>query len=93
MPVVKRSVEPVYVCRGDIPKGVKNELEAVTINTLSGVICQLSSLAKHAEDIFGELFLEASDIYKRACSAQERIERLNVKITQLDSAGEESKFL
>ena len=93
MPVVKRLVEPVYVSRGPIPKGVKNELEAVAVNTLSGIILQLSSLAKHSESIFTELFDEASGIYQRTCSAQERIGALAKKVTKLDSAGEESKYM
>lgn len=89
MPVVKRLVEPVHVSRVAIPKGVRHELEAVSVNTLSGIIDQLSSLAKHSESIFAELFIEATDIYDRTCNAQERITALAHKCTQLDSAGEE----
>eukprot|EP00794_Sanderia_malayensis_P000355 gene355-988_t len=93
MPVIKRAVEPVYVSRGEIPKNAKNGLEAVAVNTLSGVIYQLSSLAYHAENIFGELFNEAYGIFERTCNAQKRIEQLSTKVTKLDSAVEESKLL
>ena len=89
MPVVKRLVVPIQPSRAPIPKGVKNELEAVSVNTLSGVILQLSSLAKHAESIFAELFNEANGIHQRTCSAQQRLDQLAVKVTKLDSAGEE----
>lgn len=92
MPVVKRLVEPVHCSRAAIPKGVRNELEAVSVNTLSSVILQLSSLAKHAESIFSELFTEANSIHQRSVSVQQRLEQLAVKVTKLDSAGEESKF-
>lgn len=92
MPVVKRLVEPVHCSRAAIPKGVRDELEAVSVNTLSSVILQLSSLAKHAESIFSELFTEANSIHQRSVSVQQRLEQLVVKVTKLDSAGEESKF-
>ncbi|KAB1267882.1 Wiskott-Aldrich syndrome protein family member 3 [Camelus dromedarius] len=47
------------------------------------------SPGKHAEDIFGELFNEANNFYIRANSLQDRIDRLAVKVTQLDSTVEE----
>lgn len=49
----------------------------------------LSFPGKHAEDIFGELFNEANTFYLRANSLQDRIDRLAVKVTQLDSTVEE----
>lgn len=89
MPVVKRLVQPIHANRGEIPKGSQNELEAFSVNSLSSVILQLSSLAKHAESIFAELFNEATGIHQRTVSAQQRLEHLAVKVTKLDSAGEE----
>ncbi|XP_058483666.1 actin-binding protein WASF3 isoform X2 [Solea solea] len=44
---------------------------------------------KHAENVFGELFNEANTFYVRANSLQNRIDRLAVKVTQLDSSVEE----
>ncbi len=44
---------------------------------------------RHAEDIFGELFNEASIFYMRMNSLQERVDLLAVKVTQLDSTVEE----
>ncbi|XP_077015014.1 actin-binding protein WASF3 isoform X2 [Tamandua tetradactyla] len=89
MPLVKRSIEPRHLCRGALPDGVTSELECVTNSTLAAIIRQLSSLSKHAEDIFGELFNEANSFYIRANSLQDRIDRLAVKVTQLDSTVEE----
>ncbi|XP_004715461.1 wiskott-Aldrich syndrome protein family member 3 isoform X1 [Echinops telfairi] len=89
MPLVKRSIEPRHLCRGALPEGVPSELECVTNSTLAAIIRQLSSLSKHAEDIFGELFSEANSFYVRANSLQDRIDRLAVKVTQLDSTVEE----
>lgn len=89
MPLVKRNIDPRHLCRGELPEGIGSELECVMNNTLSAIIRQLSSLSKHAEDIFGELFNEANSFYLRANSLQDRIDRLAVKVTQLDSTVEE----
>lgn len=42
-----------------------------------------------AENVFGELFNEANTFYVRANSLQDRMDRLAVKVTQLDSSVEE----
>ncbi|XP_061777158.1 wiskott-Aldrich syndrome protein family member 3b isoform X1 [Nerophis ophidion] len=89
MPLVKRNIHPRHLCRGELPEGIGSELECVMNNTLSAIIRQLSSLSRHAEDIFGELFKEANAFYLRANSLQDRIDRLAVKVTQLDSTVEE----
>ncbi|XP_032075539.1 wiskott-Aldrich syndrome protein family member 3 isoform X2 [Thamnophis elegans] len=89
MPLIKRNIEPRHLCQGALPEGITSELECVTNSTLAAIIRQLSSLSKHAEDIFGELFNEANNFYIRANSLQDRIDRLSVKVTQLDSTVEE----
>ncbi|KAM3869205.1 actin-binding protein WASF3-like [Diretmus argenteus] len=89
MPLVKRNIEPRHLCHGAVPDGIGSELECVTNNTLSAIIRQLSSLSKHAENVFGELFNEANTFYVRANSLQDRMDRLAVKVTQLDSSVEE----
>lgn len=97
MPLLQRVIEPVHVCRETLPFdeqgalaiAVPNELECVTNATLANVIRQLSSLSKHAEDMFGAMFHEATNLAARANSLQGRIDRLAVKVTQLDSSVEE----
>ncbi|XP_028263813.1 wiskott-Aldrich syndrome protein family member 3-like [Parambassis ranga] len=89
MPLVKRIIEPRYLCRGTLPDGVASELECVTNSTLAAVIKQLGGLSRHAEDIFGELFTEANSFYLRMSSLQDRVDQLAVKVTQLDSTVEE----
>ncbi|XP_063160529.1 actin-binding protein WASF3 isoform X2 [Candoia aspera] len=89
MPLIKRNIEPWHLCQGALPEGITSELECVTNSTLAAIIRQLSSLSKHAEDVFGELFNEANSFYIRANSLQDRIDRLSVKVTQLDSTVEE----
>uniref|UniRef100_A0A1A8PN87 Wiskott-Aldrich syndrome protein family member n=1 Tax=Nothobranchius rachovii TaxID=451742 RepID=A0A1A8PN87_9TELE len=89
MPLVKRIIEPRFLCRGSLPDGVASELECVTNSTLAAVIKQLGGLSRHAEDIFGELFIEANSFYLKMSNLQERVDLLAVKVTQLDSNVEE----
>ncbi|XP_030627768.1 wiskott-Aldrich syndrome protein family member 1 [Chanos chanos] len=89
MPLVKRSIEPRYLCHTVLPHGIKNELECVTNISLANVIRQLSSLSKYAEDLFGELFNEAHSFSFRVNSLQERVDRLSISVTQLDPKEEE----
>lgn len=46
MPLVKRIIEPRYLCRGALPDGVASELECVTNSTLAAVIKQLGGLSE-----------------------------------------------
>ncbi|KAM3965755.1 LOW QUALITY PROTEIN: wiskott-Aldrich syndrome protein family member 3 SCAR [Aphomia sociella] len=91
MPLPKRCVEPVHVSRGTVPERlvIPSELEAVTNGTLANTVRQLSSLSKHAEDMFGELTREATGLAERTNVLQARIDRLAIKVTQLDSGVEE----
>ena len=91
MPMIKRMIEPVELSRARIEPGIRNELECVTNNTLSNVIRQLSSLSKHAEDMFEELSKEATTIFHRSNNLSVRIEKLRFKVTQLDSTVAEGK--
>ncbi|XP_026473453.1 wiskott-Aldrich syndrome protein family member 2 isoform X2 [Ctenocephalides felis] len=91
MPIPKRLVEPVHVARGTIPEDfpLPSELEAATNGTLANTVRQLSSLSRHAEDLFGELAKEAGNISERTNSLQARIDRLAIKVNHLDSTVEE----
>ncbi|KAM3935860.1 actin-binding protein WASF2 [Leptodactylus fuscus] len=88
MPLVARCIEPRHVCRQKLPN-VRSELECMTNLSLSNVIRQLGSLSRYAEDIFGELFNEASLFAQRVGMLGERVEKLQVKVTQLDPKEEE----
>ena len=54
---------------------------------------QLSSLSRHAEEMFGNLFKEAEAVASRSSNIQARIDRLAIRVTQLDSTVEEGKQL
>uniref|UniRef100_U5EPY8 Wiskott-Aldrich syndrome protein family member n=1 Tax=Corethrella appendiculata TaxID=1370023 RepID=U5EPY8_9DIPT len=90
MPLPKRLVEPIFVARSVYARQeLPAELETVTNTTLTNIVRQLSSLSKHSEDLFGELARDAGNLAERANSLQARIDRLAIKVTQLDSTGEE----
>ncbi|KAI1288254.1 Wiskott-Aldrich syndrome protein family member 3 [Halotydeus destructor] len=97
MPLEQRVVDPITVSRGTLPVdahgnlaiNIPNELECVTNGTLANVIRQLSSLSNFAEDLFGGILTEATRLIARSTQLQGRIDRLAVKVTQLDSTVEE----
>ena len=89
MPLPERLIQPVSVSRGTLQVAVPDELEGVTNGTLANIIRQLSSLSRHAEEMFGNLFSEAEAVAHRSSSLQARIDRISVKVTQLDSTVEE----
>lgn len=89
MPLPERLIVPVSVCRGTLQLPVPDELEGVTNGSLANIIRQLSTLSRHAEEMFGNLFQEAEGLAVRGSSLQVRIDKLAVKVTQLDSNVEE----
>ena len=91
MPLVQRAIEPYFTSRHQLDKTVKNELEGVVANTLGELIRQLSSLSKHAENLFGELFREADGMYHRSNQLNQRVEVLVGMVTRLDPVVEEGR--
>ncbi len=91
MPLPERLIQPVPVSRGTLQFQVPDELEGVTNGTLANVIRQLSSLSRHAEEMFGNLFCEAEQLARRSADIQARIDRLAVQVTSLDSTVEEGQ--
>jgi len=89
MPLPERVIVPVAVCRGTLQLPVPDELEGVTNGSLANITRQLSTLSRHAEEMFGNLFREAEILAVRGSSLQARIDKIAVKVTQLDSNVEE----
>ncbi|VDM59820.1 unnamed protein product [Angiostrongylus costaricensis] len=91
MPLIKRAVSPVDVSRVKIPPEVTNgELQYVANSTLANLIRQLSSISKHAEHIFGEIYLEAMKLDHKANTLEKRIVNLTEKVSKLDSTNEQA---
>ena len=94
MPLVKRSITPVSLCRDKVPDKCPNDLEAVAVNALAGLILQLGSLAKHADELFGELLTESTNMVDRAKKAAARTATVKAKLDTMDGRkGGEGCFL
>lgn len=92
MPLCKRAVSPVHVSIRRLPATVtRDELECVANGTLANLVRQLSSLSRHAEHLFGELYHEAIKLDHKTNTLATRIDRLTGKVTQLDSNDEEGE--
>ncbi|XP_062570761.1 actin-binding protein WASF2-like [Saccostrea cucullata] len=83
MPFIQRCLEPINVSRVEVDEGIKDELECVTNHTLSNIILQLSSLSKHAEDMFTELSQEVQTFTDRTRQLERRIRNLKETVTTL----------
>lgn len=55
-------------------------------------LCACYFTGRFAEDVFGELFVEASKFAERMNTLGERVDKLQVKVTQLDPKEEEGKI-
>ena len=89
MPFKKYLVEPINVSECEIPREERNELECLSNLTMANLIRQLSSLGHHANSIFADLSKDAQNIASRTHSLSARIERLHLKVSQLDVQTEE----
>lgn len=104
MPLQTRIVEPLYVTRNTVWQGTSspddnelsygaagsmpNELESVANGTCANIIRQLSSLSKHAEDMFGELARQSNSLVARVNLLKIRFARLSAGVGRLDSSDE-----
>jgi hypothetical protein len=84
MPLAVRYVEPKHLCRRPLPNGVKNELQAVAVLSLAGAMRQISSLAKQAESLMGDLCDTLADYNRRALYLDDRIKQLKRKVKKIN---------
>jgi WAS family protein 3 len=83
MPMITRSISPVNIAQGRLPKDntvVNDELECIVNGTMANLMRQMSSLGLHAVQIFGNLQKEISGhdrrierIHDRICRLQENL--------------------
>uniref|UniRef100_A0A3Q2Q446 NHS like 1 n=1 Tax=Fundulus heteroclitus TaxID=8078 RepID=A0A3Q2Q446_FUNHE len=100
MPFHQRTVEPRRVSRLSARDGRKpreasgrrrarravlySSLEEVGCHTLTSVIQQLSSLSRHASDIFLGIEVEAGMVFRRSCRIEGRLHDLHEQILRLN---------
>uniref|UniRef100_A0A915NF17 Wiskott-Aldrich syndrome protein family member n=1 Tax=Meloidogyne javanica TaxID=6303 RepID=A0A915NF17_MELJA len=83
MPLTTRSVSPVNLSLHRLPDSVKqDELQCITNGTFANLIRQLSSLSRHAQQIFSDIHREVLKIDHRTNTLFLRVERLAQKVAQ-----------
>ena len=92
MPFRKRTVEPICLSRVQVPREIPNELECVANHTLANIIRQLSSLSTHSQDVFDEIVNDVEHVFQRTEALHGRIERLKLRVAQLDFNAEEGQW-
>lgn len=96
MPLIVRYVEPEELHKTPLLQGVlprENEFERMAVASLTTVIRQLSSLAKHAESIMGDIADVLLVYHDRSRALEERVRRLKVDIIpSLSDEGTESSI-
>lgn len=80
MPLAVRYVQPKQLCKTPLPANTKNELQAVAVFSLAGVIRQVSSLAQHAESILGDLVDTLASYHRRTEVLGERVRKMRDEV-------------
>jgi WAS family protein 1 len=89
MPLFQRKLEPVYLGRQDLSTSVStNTLDATFINTLGGVLRQLSSLSKFAEDLFAHIIDDVGKVRARADKINGKMAKIKGIMVKLNAAEE-----
>ena len=82
MPIGCRNVEPVRLGAHTVDQEGEDNLKTVHLtvanNAIVGTLLQLSSLVRHADDLFCDISEECQKVI-------ERTERINLKLKQLES--------
>ena len=95
MPLLQRQIEPRYLGRQELDEAVRNDLGAAFVNSLAGVIRQLGSLSKQAEDLLSQIIGEIEKVSRKADSLHVRIEDASHRVSRLnpkDEQGEASRL-
>ena len=95
MPLFQRQLVPVYLGRQALSPSVAKNLilDAVFVNTLGGVIRQLGSLSKFAEDLFAHILDDIGKIRTRAEKMNGRLAKIKDTTLKLNAAEEKGILL
>lgn len=93
MPLLQRQIEPRYLGRQQLDAAVRADLGAVFVNSLTGVIRQLGSLSKHAEDLLSQIIVEIRKVSRKADSLHSRVEEAACILSRLNPLDEQGETL
>lgn len=94
MPLTVRYVEPRSVHSMPLLEAVggRAPLQALGVQNLSSAIRQLSSVARHAEGIMGDIADTLASFHHRTVTLEARMEALRLHISSLDPERAGEKF-
>lgn len=88
MPLAARTIEPIYLGRRPLREEETGEEEvqvAITQNAVLGALVQLSSLVRHADDLFCDLADECQKVFEQTERIIHRVKRIKEGVGRLDS--------
>lgn len=89
MPFGCRNIVPTRLGAHDVPQDEPVEkkcvLYTVANNAIVGALLQLSSLVRHADDLFCDISDECQKVVERSAKLNKRIRNLDVVIHKLDA--------
>ena len=89
MPLGCRNIEPCKLGAHEVPQDgevdKKSVLLTIANNAIVGTLLQLSSLVRHADDLFCDLSDECQKVFERTDKLTKRILTLDSAISKLDA--------
>lgn len=88
MPLAERTIEPIYLGRRPLREEETGEevvQVAITHNAVLGALVQLSSLVRHADDLFCDLADECQKVFEQTERIIHRVRRIKEGVGRLDS--------
>lgn len=91
MPLLQRQIKPRYLGRQELAEAVRTDLQAAFVNSLGGVIRQLGSLSKHAEDLLSQIIGEIQKVSQKADVLSSRMEGAANRVSRLNALEEQGE--
>lgn len=89
MPFGLRIVDPSRLCAHSVPSEEEEDkkcvLHTIANNAIVGALLQLSSLVRHADDLFCDISDECQKVFERTDAISKKIKHLDEVISKLDA--------
>lgn len=89
MPFGCRNIEPSRLGAHEVPQDEeldrKSVLSTVANNAIVGALLQLSSLVRHADDLFCDISDECQKVVERTEKISKRIQAVNTAVSKLEA--------
>lgn len=89
MPLGCRNIEPTRLGAHEVPQEEREDRNSVLFtvanNAIVGTLLQLSSLVRHADDVFCDISDECQKVLERTDNITKKIQKLDAVISKLDA--------